>query len=70
MDMGQPRLRQRAEVLHPIRFFDRERLIRAAQFLRYGQIADAEIADVQLVDHNIFRCLERRLRNEIPAFWF
>ena len=70
MNVSQASLRQSAEMLHPIRVFDGERFVGAAQFLRNGLVADAEIADVQLIEDNIFGRGEHWLFEGIPILRF
>ena len=65
--MGQAGFRQRFEVLHPVRFRHREGHEFAAQFFWHGLIFDAEIPHVQFVNYAVFRVLQRRFSQRIPA---
>ena len=65
--MGQPGLRERAEMAHPVGIGERERLVRPAQRVWHARIVRGEVADVQLVDDDVFRRGERRLDERAPA---
>ncbi len=67
MKVCQPGLRQGGKMFHAIRVFDRECLVSATQRLRHGLVMDAEVADMQFVDDNIFRRGQGGFLEHIPA---
>ena len=70
MNVGQTRIRQFAQVAHAIGLGVGKGFECAAIGDRHGWIVDAEVANVQLVDHNIFGCGQCRFRQCVPASGF
>ena len=66
--MRQPGLRQAFQMLHAVRFRRRERRKSAAICLRHGGVGNAEIADMQFIQHGVFQRVQDRFLKRSPSF--
>ncbi len=67
--MRQSGVSQGADVLHTIRFGAREGLVCTPLVSGNTRIGDAEVADMQLIQHDVFGLSQRWFSKRIPSRW-